>query len=255
MEAIIRELTFDSRRKISILPSKTSAITFAAEQWILFAKEAIAKKGSFSCALSGGSTPHGIYQILADYQKTDLDWKKVFLFFSDERAVPHDHPDSNFRMAMEAGLSRLPIPKSQIFPMDGVGDLKANAFNYENLLKSHLKNHRFDLMMLGMGDDGHTASLFPNTDALHAQGRLVVSNFLPDKNVWRLTVTYECINASEKINVYILGKSKAPVLKKVLLGPLVPDILPVQKVGTESNTALFILDQESAGTTFFKEEL
>jgi 6-phosphogluconolactonase len=242
-------LNFDSRRKISIFPTKDEALAFAAKQWIAIASNAIQKQGSFSCALSGGSTPHGIYNLLATDQK-ELDWSKVRLFFSDERAVPQDHPDSNFRMAMESGLGRLPIPKAQIFPMIGTGDLEANALEYEKLLRTHLKEARFDLMMLGMGDDGHTASLFPKTHALHSPGRLVVANFIPDKNVWRLTVTYECINASLKTVVYVLGKGKAPMIKKVFFGPSSQDELPVQGVGTETNPAHFILDQESADGNF-----
>lgn len=245
MEKIIK---FDAKRKILILPTKEEALKAAAEQWILTAKDAIQKQGSFSVALSGGSTPHGIYNLLAN-DPNDLNWTKVWLFFSDERAVPLDHPDSNYRMAMESGLGRLPIPKAQIFPMKGTGDLESNALEYEQILKSHLKGG-FDLMMLGMGDDGHTASLFPKTHALHAPGRLVVSNFLPDKNVWRLTVTYECINASSKTVVYVLGDSKAPMIKKVFLGPNNPDELPVQGVGTETNPALFLLDNGSADATF-----
>lgn len=240
-------MNFDSRRKITILPTQNEALNYAAEQWIAAAKEAIQKQGMFTCALSGGSTPHGIYRLL---DPNALDWSKVWLFFSDERAVPLDHPDSNYKMAMDSGLNRLPIPKSQIFPMIGTGDLEANALAYEKQLLTHLKNGRFDLMMLGMGDDGHTASLFPKTHALHAPGRLVVSNFLPDKNVWRLTVTYECINASEKTVVYVLGKNKADMIKKVFLGPYTPDELPVQKVGTETHPALFLLDQGSADSTF-----
>lgn len=232
-------------RKITILPTKEEALAYSANQWIATAKEAIQKQGSFSVALSGGSTPHGIYRLLVD---KELDWEKVWLFFSDERAVPLDHPDSNYRMAMEAGLGSLPIPKSQIFPMIGTGDLEANALDYEKILKE--RGGSFDLMMLGMGDDGHTASLFPKTHALHTPGRLVVSNFLPEKNVWRLTVTYECINASQKTVLYVLGKSKAPMIKKVFLGPYIPDELPVQKVGTETHPALFILDQEAADATF-----
>lgn len=243
------EVQFDARRKITLLPTKEKALAYSANQWILSAKEAINKQGSFSVALSGGSTPQGIYQLLASDQK-ELDWNKVWLFFSDERAVPLDHPDSNYKMAMESGLDRLGIPKSQIFPMIVSSDLEKSAQDYENTLKTYLKWGRFDLMMLGMGDDGHTASLFPKTHALHALRRLVVSNFLPEKNVWRLTVTYDCINASQKTVVYVLGKSKAPMIKKIFLGPNMPDELPIQRVGTETNPALFILDQDAADSTF-----
>lgn len=235
-------------KDVLVYDDKNQALEFAANQWISIAKEAIQNHGSFSAALSGGSTPYGIYDLLSE-RKDDLDWNKVFLFFSDERAVPLDHPDSNYRMAMEAGLDKLPIPSSHIFPMQGVGDLEANALAYEKQIRSYFKSHSrsgFDLMMLGMGDDGHTASLFPKTHALHAHGRLVVPNFIPEKNVWRLTVTFECINASEKTVVYVLGKNKASMIQKVFQGPQNIEELPIQGVGSDKNPALFILDKEAA---------
>jgi 6-phosphogluconolactonase len=245
----VKEIQFDVARKVVIGDTASLTLDYAADLWVLAAKQAIEQNGKFLAALSGGSTPKEIYKRLAQ-KKEALDWSKVWLFFSDERAVPLDHIESNYRMAMESGFHELPIPREQIFPMKGEGDLEKNALDYELCLKSHLGSKGFDLMMLGMGEDGHTASLFPKTHALHASARLVVANFLPEKSIWRLTCTYECINDSKRINVYALGAGKAPMIKKVFLGPQIPDDLPIQKVGTETHPALFILDQAAALDTF-----
>lgn len=217
-------------------------LEYAIKDWVMKANEAIERQGYFAVALSGGSTPKAIYAGLTQFENS-LDWSKVLLFWSDERAVPEIDPESNYNMAMES-FGVLPLLQKNIFPMKGTGDLETNAKEYEKLIQDHVGT--FDLMMLGMGDDGHTASLFPKTHGLHAPGRTVVANFVPQKDVWRLTVTFDCINQSKKISVYVLGASKAEMLQKVFNGSYAPDTLPVQQVGTELNPALFILDEAAA---------
>lgn len=231
-----------SVREIIIPGNQDATLQYAINEWVRIAKEAISTQGKFTVALSGGSTPRAIYKGLLDY-KDSLDWSKVLLFWSDERAVPQDDLESNYRSAMEF-FTLLPVPKENIFPMKGTGDLEANALDYEKLISEHAPV--FDLMMLGMGDDGHTASLFPRTHGLHAEGRTVIANFIPSKDVWRLSLTFECINRAKKTVVYILGASKAKIAHKILTGPYEPDLLPIQRVGTESNPARFILDEAAA---------
>jgi len=235
----------DTRRKIAIPGDHEVMLTYAADLWIQIGNEAINEHGYFAAALSGGSTPKKIFQKLSAMED-QLDWSKVFLFWSDERSVPPTHPDSNYRMAMEEGeLSKLPIPQSQIFRMVAEEDIESNAKAYEDVILDKLGSHPFDLVMLGMGDDGHTASLFPYTEALKTTGRLVVPNFVPQKNAWRMTFTYECINRSLHICMYVAGSSKADLLEKVLLGPSKPLEYPSQLIGTEMHPALWIIDAEA----------
>ena len=240
----------DDRRDVIIAGDKFHTIQLAVKHFIHAAQEAITERGVFHVALSGGSTPKAIFSILSTEPHKDLvDWSKVYLWWGDERAVDEEHPDSNYRMAMEAGFASLKIPEDQIFRMQGEGDIEANALDYEALVQKHIPDCVFDLVMLGMGEDGHTASLFPETHALHAEGRLVVANFVPKMKTWRMTLTYSCINSARHIVVYVIGENKAKMLKKVLEPDLNPDLLPLQGVGTTSNKALFILD-DSAGADF-----
>ncbi len=235
----------DSRRKIALPGDPDLTLTCAVDLWIQIANESIQDHDFFAVALSGGSTPKQIFQKLGALQE-QVDWSKVFIFWSDERSVGPIHQDSNYRMALEeGGLSKLPIPQSQIFRMVAEENIEANAKAYEDVILDKLGSHPFDLVMLGMGDDGHTASLFPHTDALKTKGRLVVPNFVPQKNTWRMTFTYECINRSRHICIYVLGESKAEVLEKVLFGPFKPEEFPSQGIGTESNPVLWVVDSEA----------
>ena len=235
----------DERRKIALPGDQELTLAFATDLWIEIANESIQDHGFFAVALSGGSTPKKIFQKLCTLEER-VDWSKVFLFWSDERSVPPTHHDSNYKMAIEeGGLSKLPIPKNQIFRMVAEENIEANSKAYEDVILDKLGSHPFDLIMLGMGDDGHTASLFPYTMAIKIKGRLVVPNFIPQNNTWRMTFTYECINRSRHICIYVMGASKAEILEKVLLGSVNPDEYPSQLIGTLSNPALWIIDSEA----------
>jgi 6-phosphogluconolactonase len=237
----------DARRDLIIPGNHEETIEFSIKFFVELANEAIAQHGTFAVALSGGSTPNAIYKGLTrpEYNNA-VDWSRVLCFWGDERCVPPTHPDSNFHMAMEAGLSQLPLLPENIFPMKGTGDLEKNAENYEKLLIEKLPGKAFDLVMLGMGEDGHTASLFPKTHGLHAENRLVVPNFLPQKEIWRMTLTFECINAARHIAFYSMGINKAPMVKQVLTGTYEPDNLPAQRVGTSAHKAIWVLDKDAA---------
>ncbi len=238
---------WDERKKIIILPSVNEAVEFAATHFITTAKKAIEKKGKFTVALSGGSTPKKIYQRLNKNYHSSIDWTKVFLFFGDERAVPLDHPQSNYHMAMEAGFSSLPIPDGQIFPMPfHEENYPDGAEEYEKILDQYLDDNLFDLVMLGVGEDGHTASLFPNTKGLEVQKRAVCANFVPQKASWRMTLTFDCINNSSNICFYAFGEGKKEILKKIFLPSSKSPILPAEQIGTPESPALWVVDEEAA---------
>lgn len=234
--------SWDDRRDYIVAGDAKKSIAFAVEHWIHSAERAILQRGRFVVALSGGSTPKAIYSELAT---TSLNWDKIWLFFSDERAVPPDHPDSNYRMAIESGFGKLPIPPGQIFRMHAEKDIEKGAKDYEEKIHHYLDKHLFDLVMLGIGEDGHTASLFPQTKALEINDRLVVANHLLDKKTWRMTLTYPCINQSRASVVYALGKSKQLIVPKVL-DAAIDSPFPASRIGTSDHKCLWILDQDAA---------
>lgn len=236
---------YDERRDLVVPGDLNQTIRFAVDYFVTIAKESIEEHGVFNVALSGGSSPKAVYEGLVD-SKIELDWKKVHLFWSDERCVPPYHPDSNYRMAMEASFSKLHIPAENIHRMQAEGDCEEGATLYEKLILTKLPEKSFDLVLLGMGEDGHTASLFPETHGLHAEARHVTANYIPKLDTWRLTLTFECINKSKNIALYVTGKNKASMVKQVLEGPYEPDEIPAQRIGTSTNKALWILDKEAS---------
>jgi 6-phosphogluconolactonase len=234
---------WDERRDLVVPGDAGATLEFCTEHWLKTGNQAIRDHGAFYVALSGGSTPKTIFQMLTSPTYAGrIDWSKVHLFWSDERAVPPDHPDSNYHMALTAGLEKMAIPKSQIHRMQAEKNIEAHALAYEALIK----DRPFDLVMLGMGDDGHTASLFPYTKALAETQRLVVANYIEAKKTWRMTFTYRCINQAAHIAIYVIGAAKKHMLKEVLSSPNQFDRLPSQKVGTKEHRALWIADAAAA---------
>lgn len=233
--------SWDARRDYIIAGDAKKTIEFAAEHWVHSAERAILKRGRFAVALSGGSTPKSIYALLIQKK---IDWSKVWLFWSDERGVPPDHPDSNYRMAMES-FKNVPIPSSQIFRMKAESNIEKNALDYEDKIKHILGNHLFDLVMLGVGEDGHTASLFPNTKALEVNNRLVCENYILEKNSWRMTLTFPCINESFHSAIYAIGSSKEAIVPKVL-NAAIDSEFPTSRIGTAEKKAVWILDSQAA---------
>lgn len=239
---------FDDRRDLLCPGDRQETLHFSIEHFLTIAQESILLKDSFSVALSGGSTPKAIYEGLSSSTYKDrIDWKKVQFYWSDERCVPPYHPDSNYHMAMEFGLNKLHIPAENIHRMQAEGDVEEGALSYEQLITTKIPSESFDLIMLGMGNDGHTASLFPKTHGLKAMNRLVIANFVPQLDVWRMSMTFDCINAARHIAIYVIGKDKAQTVKKIFTTPYDPDVFPIQKVGTPEHKALWILDKDAAG--------
>lgn len=238
----------DDRKNIVICEDEDSAIDFSVDHWVRLARESVSKKGSFYVALSGGSTPKKIFKKLCSSSyKEKIPWEKVFLFWSDERSVAPEDTQSNYSMAMESGLINMALHKDHIFRMHAEKDIEHNALEYEKILQNILFDETFDLIMLGMGEDGHIASLFPNTDALKEEKRLVVANYVPQKKTWRMTFTLRAINTmSHHIALYVLGPSKKKILKNVLNPKPNSPTYPAQLIGSSQVKALWITDMQTA---------
>jgi len=238
---------YDERRQIIVPGNQEATVNYCVDDFIDIAIQAIKERNLFCAALSGGSTPHAIFEHLAKKENAKkINWEKVRLFWSDERNAPPDDPESNYKMALDSGLNQLPIPPTNIFRMQAEANLEENALAYENLINQYVPNQTFDLIMLGMGDDGHTASLFPHTQGLDVQNRLVIANYIPQKQTWRMTFTFAQIHQSRNIRIYVIGEKKAEMLRQVLSLPYHPHDLPSQAVGTASSKALWIADLAAA---------
>lgn len=246
--------SFDERRFLAIPGNKEHALKFAVEHFLEVGNKAIDDHGFFAVALSGGSTPKTIYQSLSSIEnKNRLPWEKVLLFWSDERAVPPTHPDSNFHMAMEeGGLKTLPILNENIFRMVAEHHYEENSLAYEKLIQEKLKNRPFDLIMLGLGDFGHTASLFPDTEAMKIKNRSVVLNYVHQKNSWRMTFTFELINQANHICFYVWGEDKATLVDYVFTSPYNSELIPAQGIGSKEHPALWILDTSASKNLLIK---
>ena len=241
---------WDERRDIAHPGNREETLIFSVTHFLNCAKEAFKLHGHFAVALSGGSTPLAIFQLLSrPPYSTEIDWTKVLLFWGDERQVKPTDPESNFRMAFEAGFKNLPIPTQHIFRMEAEKELETQAMRYEMKIKEVLALRPFDLIMLGMGTDGHTASIFPGTAAFKEDKRWVVANHVAQKKTWRMTLTYPIINRAKNAVFYVLGKDKQKSVHQIFCEKTDPP-LPASLVGTEKNKALWILDTEALGTLF-----
>lgn len=237
-------MLIDPRRELIIPGDANVTMAFCADHFLKMSQKAIADHGAFYVALSGGSTPKELFHRLSLPPFSEsVDWAKVHLFWSDERTVPPDHPDSNYAMAMAAGLGKMPIPKNQIHRMQAESDLEQHAELYEKTIRDVLQGRPFDMIMLGMGDDGHTASLFPNTEGLKETKRLVIPNHVPQKNTWRMTMTFPLINSALCTVFYVIGANKKEMLSRVLKSG---EELPSGRVGTNEHPAHWIADEAAA---------
>jgi 6-phosphogluconolactonase len=205
-------------------------------------------------AFSGGSTPKQVFAMLADPSRPYralVPWEKLEFFFVDERTVPPEDKDSNYGMAKQALLDHVPLEPSQIHRYQGELDPEQAAARYESAVRQAFRLEgaempRFQLVSLGMGDDGHTASLFPYTEALHELGRIAVANRVPQKDTWRLTLTWPVINNAEDVSFLIKGADKAEPLRRVLLGGYDPEALPSQLIRPASGSLTLLLDADAA---------
>jgi 6-phosphogluconolactonase len=229
----------------------------AAEIFLKCATEAVEQNGRFTVALTGGSSPAKLHRLLTQQPYVDLlPWSQTYIFWGDERWVPLTDEKSNAKMSFETLLSSVPIPKENIFPMWSDEKPEEFAFTYEQQLLKHFAGEkpRFDLILLGMGDDGHTASLFPGTQVLHEQDRLVQAYYLEPQSMYRITLTAPCINAAKNVVFLVFGEKKANALYEVLEGERNFEKYPSQLIKPESGKTIWLVD-EAAASRLGKETL
>ncbi len=240
--------------KYYVEPDPAALAARSAQYLLEMVREAVEARGRARIAISGGSTPKATFALLADPSqpwRMHMPWDNLELYWVDERSVPPDSNDSNYRMTREALLDHVPLRADQIHRIEGELDPEVAAARYESELRNSFRlegaeSPRFDLIALGMGDDGHTASLFPHTEAIHELGRLVTANHVPQKNTWRITLTWPVINHARSVFFLIAGADKAQVLNEVLTGPRDPEKLPSQLIWPSSGILTLILDKAAA---------
>ncbi|CAH9018493.1 6-phosphogluconolactonase [Candidatus Nitrosacidococcus sp. I8] len=234
--------------RIRVFPTQSDLYKGAADYWKEVANLAISQKGSFHVALSGGNTPKGLYKLLANTPYiNEIDWQKVYIYFGDERYVPMDDKESNYRMARESFLDQIPIPPYQIFriPTEDPNP-QVSADSYAELLKNYLPDQsKFDLILLGVGSDGHTASLFPHTSILEVRDRLVAAVYVEKLNTWRISITYPLIEQAHQVFFLASGIGKSLVIANILKNLEGKDY-PIQLLLQAKEEVVWYLDKQAA---------
>jgi 6-phosphogluconolactonase len=236
--------------EVRILATAPDLFRAAALEFSALASEAVGNRGRFSVALSGGSTPKNLYSLLASGALPSIPWESICFFWGDERHVPPDHPDSNYRLAKEAMLSKVAVRPENVFRIGTEEkDPGVAAGAYEQTLRAFFglkagELPRFDLILLGLGPDGHTASLFPDTPALEEKHRLVVANWVPKFNAFRITFTLPLLNQACHVMFLVSGADKAGIVREVLENP--DAHLPAQRVRPSDGRLLWLLDADAA---------
>jgi 6-phosphogluconolactonase len=244
-------MTQPSPREVLLLPDPGAITRRAAEEFLKSASEAIAQKDWFTVALAGGSTPKALYAMLSEdpAYSARIPWPKLHFFFGDERHVPPDNSESNFHLANQTLFSKGLVKPEQITRIKGeYADTEKAALEYEQALRAYFKLKdgeypRFDLVLLGMGDEGHTLSLFPGTRALHATNRIVVRNWVGKLYTERITLTAPAANQAHRVIFCVTRADKALALKAVLEGPYEPEQLPAQLIQPVNGKLLWLVDQ------------
>lgn len=238
--------------EIRVLTTPQELFAAAADEVIHATNEAVAKRGRFTIALSGGSTPKALFNLLAANAKTSLPWDKMFFFWGDERHVPPTDPDSNYRMADEAMLSKVPVPAGNTFRFAAENpDAAEVASVYEKTLQKFFQLPAggvpsFDLILLGMGPDGHTASLFPGSSGLQEKSRLVIANWVEKLKTHRLSFTLPVLNAGRCVAFLVSGTDKAAMVKTVLEENVPAEQYPAKLVHPADGKLIWLLDRAAA---------
>jgi 6-phosphogluconolactonase len=235
-------------------PDAAALARRAAQYFVEQVQTAVGARGCARIAISGGSTPKATFALLADPAqpwRARMPWSQLDLFWVDERCVPPDDSDSNYRMTREAMLDQVPLKPEQIHRIEGELEPAAAAARYESALRNSFRLEgaelpQFDVIQLGMGPDGHTASLFPHTEALHELERLAVANHVKNKDAWRVTLTWPVINRGAQVFFLIGGADKAQILKEVFSGPRDSERLPSQLISPASGILTLLLDRAAA---------
>jgi 6-phosphogluconolactonase len=237
---------------LRVVPDPAALFQAAANEFASRAIASVKTAGRFTVALAGGSTPKSFYSLLASNDRDRLPWDKMFFFWGDERHVPPDHPESNYRMACDALLSKVAVPAGNVFRIPAENpDANRAAEAYEQTLRDFFHPPagtfpRFDLILLGMGPDGHAASLFPESKALHERSRLVVANWVEKFRTDRLTLTLPVLNQSSTVMFVVSGQDKAAALKEVLEGTQPPEFYPSKLVHPTNGDLVWLVDQSAA---------
>lgn len=240
--------------EVVIVPDVNALAVGAAGWFATIAEKRIAEEQRFSVALSGGSTPKALYRLLTQPPYRDsIDWRRVHVFWSDERSVPPDAAESNYRMARETLLTHVPIPVDQIHRIQGEVDPEEAATRYEQALIEFFgllpgEAPEFDLILLGIGADGHTASLFPATEALEEDDRLVVANPVDKLETVRITFTVPVLTEAANVMVLAAGADKAAAVQRALEGPYEPIQTPAQVLRTAAGSVTWLLDRAAGGS-------
>jgi 6-phosphogluconolactonase len=238
-------------RKLHVHPDHDALVEAAADFIAEEARAAVASAGRFNLVLAGGSTPAPIYARLASPEYFDrVRWAAVHVFFGDERCVPPEDERSNYGMARDALLARVPIPAANVHRILGEADPAEAATEYERVLRKSIGGQgvpNFDLICLGMGDNGHTASLFPESPVLEDSTHWVMPAYVEEVGAWRVTMTPVILNASHKVLFLVEGAGKAVMLRRVLRGPHQPRLLPAQLVDPEHGEVHWLVDAAAAG--------
>ena len=244
--------------EIRTLTTPQELFEAAAEEVLRAAKEAVEQRGRFTIALSGGSTPKNLFNLLATNARTVLPWDRTFFFWGDERHVPPTDPDSNYHMAEETMLSKIPVAAGNVFRMAAENpDAAAAAEAYEQTLRKFFALEtgqfpRFDLILLGMGPDGHTASLFPGTAALQEKSRLVVANWVEKLKASRLSLTLPVLNAAACVTFLVSGMDKAAALHAVLEGDAPGEQYPSKLIRPVDGKLIWLVDRAAASALSIK---
>jgi 6-phosphogluconolactonase len=238
--------------EIRTLTTPQELFAAAAEEVIRAATDAVAHRGRFTIALSGGSTPKSLFNLLATNARTVLPWDRMFFFWGDERHVPPTDPDSNYKMAEETMLSKIPVAAGNVFRIAAENpDAAAAAESYEKILQKFFALQpggfpRFDLILLGMGPDGHTASLFPGSAGLQEKSRLVIANWVDKFKTHRLTFTLPVLNAAACVAFLVSGTDKAPALHAVLESDAPGEQYPSKLVRPTDGKLIWLIDRAAA---------
>ncbi len=236
--------------KLCVLPTPDDVAVAGAGIVAQAAREAVEVRGRFTIALAGGNTPRLLHRKLAaEPFVSQVPWGKVHVFFGDERCVPPSSPDSNFRMACDTLIDHVPIAYDSIHRMQGEIDPQQAAVDYGRMLKDFFGDGGLDLAILGMGEDGHTASLFPDTEALKEDHHRCMANFVPKLNAWRLTMTAPFLNRSGHVLVLVTGENKAAAAQQALEGEEAPHRLPIQLIQPDIGQLTWLMDAPAAGMT------
>ena len=249
-----------SSAEIRVLTTPQELFDAAAEEVVRSANDAVKERGKFTIALSGGSTPKSLFNLLATNARTTLPWDRMYFFWGDERHVPPTDADSNYRMADETMLSKIPVPPANVFRIESENpSAEAAAEAYEKTLRKFFQLEagavpRFDLILLGMGPDGHTASLFPGTVALQESKRLVVANWVEKLKTHRLSLTLPVLNAGRAVAFLVSGMDKAAMLKTVLEEDVPAEQYPAKLVKPTDGKLIWLVDRAAASALSSKSQ-